>query len=387
MGIAQENIKLRGYEAAGGINPVGIYVWDTGTLSWIKQGPITGGGGGGAVTIADGADVAEGATTDAAVITDSAGTVSGKLRGLVKWAFERMPASLGQKAMAASLPVAIASDQSAVPVSAAQSGAWNVSAAQSGAWTVAVSGTVPISAASLPLPTGAATEATLATRATEATLATRLSEADFDTKIGSLTEAAPATDTASSGLNGRLQRIAQRLTSLIALLPAALVGGRLDTNTGSWLGSVAPTVGQKTMANSLPVVIASDQTPVLTDERAATLTIVVTGGANAIATATLPAVAGQFHYITHISLKRVATAALAGGALLTVTTTNLGGRAWRTGNQMSITVSSSDPPQLLDQEYVHPLKSAVANTATTIVGPAAGAAVSWQIVVDYFTAP
>jgi len=33
--------------------------------------------------------------------------------------------------------------------------------------------------------------------------------------IGSLTETAPTTDTASSGLNGRLQRIAQNLTSLI----------------------------------------------------------------------------------------------------------------------------------------------------------------------------
>ena len=44
---------------------------------------VAGGGGGGPVTIADGADVAEGATTDAAVTTDSPGTVSGKLRGLV----------------------------------------------------------------------------------------------------------------------------------------------------------------------------------------------------------------------------------------------------------------------------------------------------------------
>lgn len=41
-------------------------------------------------------------------------------------------------------------------------------------------------------------------------------------QVGSVTETAPATDTASSGLNGRLQRIAQRLTSLIALLPASL---------------------------------------------------------------------------------------------------------------------------------------------------------------------
>lgn len=43
-------------------------------------------------------------------------------------------------------------------------------------------------------------------------------------KLGSLTEAAPANDTASSGINGRLQRIAQRITSLIALIPAALTG-------------------------------------------------------------------------------------------------------------------------------------------------------------------
>lgn len=59
------------------------------------------------------------------------------------------------------------------------------------------------------------------------------------TAIGSLTETAPATDTASSGLNGRLQRIAQRLTSLIALFPSS--------------------IGTKASADSLAVVIASDQ--------------------------------------------------------------------------------------------------------------------------------
>lgn len=59
------------------------------------------------------------------------------------------------------------------------------------------------------------------------------------TAIGSLTETAPATDTASSGLNGRLQRIAQRLTSLIALFPTS--------------------IGTKASAASLSVVLASDQ--------------------------------------------------------------------------------------------------------------------------------
>lgn len=51
--------------------------------------------------------------------------------------------------------------------------------------------------------------------------------------IGSLTETAPASDTASSGLNGRLQRIAQNQTSLKALFPSALVNGRLDVNLGA----------------------------------------------------------------------------------------------------------------------------------------------------------
>jgi hypothetical protein len=50
------------------------------------------------------------------------------------------------------------------------------------------------------------------------------------------------------------------LTTDTPQLPGTLVGGRLDTNTGSWLGSTAPTVGQKTMADSIPVVIPNDQT-------------------------------------------------------------------------------------------------------------------------------
>ena len=62
------------------------------------------------------------------------------------------------------------------------------------------------------------------------------------TDLGGVTETAPATDTASSGLNGRLQRIAQRVTSMIGLLPTAL--------------------GQGTMAQSLRVVLPSDQSAV-----------------------------------------------------------------------------------------------------------------------------
>jgi hypothetical protein len=49
------------------------------------------------------------------------------------------------------------------------------------------------------------------------------------------------------------------LTAIRDRLPALLVGGRLDTNIGAWLGSTAPTIGQKTMAQSVPVVLPSDQ--------------------------------------------------------------------------------------------------------------------------------
>lgn len=59
-----------------------------------------------------------------------------------------------------------------------------------------------------------------------------------NTLIGAVTETAPASDTASSGLNGRLQRIAQNITTLIGKLPASL--------------------GITTAANSLSVAPASD---------------------------------------------------------------------------------------------------------------------------------
>ena len=87
------------------------YQWDVSTLQWAKGTQPLIAGGVVVAGIVDGGDVAEGATTDAAITTDTTGTVSGKLRGLVKWAFERMPASLGQKTMTASLPMVLASDQ------------------------------------------------------------------------------------------------------------------------------------------------------------------------------------------------------------------------------------------------------------------------------------
>lgn len=65
-------------------------------------------------------------------------------------------------------------------------------------------------------------------------------------QVGSLTETAPTTDTASSGLNGRLQRIAQRLTTL--LLPSATANGltasRVNVTASNNLTSLKASAGQ-----------------------------------------------------------------------------------------------------------------------------------------------
>lgn len=76
--------------------------------------------------------------------------------------------------------------------------------------------------------------------------------------IGALTETAPASDTASSGLNGRLQRIAQRLTSLLAVFPTTI-----DTNSGNKSASTLRVViatDQPSLTSSQPITIASGPT-------------------------------------------------------------------------------------------------------------------------------
>jgi hypothetical protein len=64
---------------------------------------------------------------------------------------------------------------------------------------------------------------TIGVKLTATSLSTTI--ATDDAVLGALTETAPATDTASSGLNGRLQRIAQRLTSLVTALGTPFQAG------------------------------------------------------------------------------------------------------------------------------------------------------------------
>lgn len=122
--------------------------------------------------------------------------------------------------------------------------------------TVEITGTVP-------LPTGAATAAKQDTLAgLVATAAKQDAEAVL---VGAVNEAAPATDIAASGLNGRLQRIAQRLTSLIALVPAALdAAGRfkigknaLGAQGNAWLAAATGAGGFSAALDTLDASIVS----------------------------------------------------------------------------------------------------------------------------------
>lgn len=112
-----------------------------------------------------------------------------------------------------------------------------------------------------------------------------------------------------------------------------------------------------------------------------TLVVQVDGAANTIATLTLPAAgAGLFHYITSVSWYRNCTAALVGTGSFNITTTNLGSLKWRIGNAIAIGQNLID----VDYQPSFPIKCAVANTNTTIVAAAAGAAVLCTGLCTYY---
>lgn len=160
--------------------------------------------------------------------------------------------SLGQKTMANSMPVAIASDQSAIPVTAA----------------------------SLPLPTGAATEATLAAlNAKFNTLGQKTSANSAPVVLASDQSAIPVSQ---SGVwsTGRTWALSSGTDSVAAVQSGTWninnISGTISLPTGAStaanqatgnaslasIDSKLNSLGQKTMANSAPVVIASDQSPV-----------------------------------------------------------------------------------------------------------------------------
>lgn len=184
--------------------------------------------------------------TETAPATDTASSgLNGRLQRLAQRLTSLIalfPSSIGQKTKAGSLSVTLSSDQDTVPVSAASLPLPSGGATSANQTTIighvdGIEGSLSsIDGKIVAVDTGAVVVSSSALPSGAATSANQSSEQAL---IGAINETSPATDTADSGLNGRLQRIAQRITSLIALLPTSL--------------------GQKTKANSLAVTIASDQ--------------------------------------------------------------------------------------------------------------------------------
>lgn len=107
----------------------------------------------------------------------------------------------------------------------------------------------------------------------------------------------------------------------------------------------------------------------------------VTAATGVGVTVTLPAVAGQFHYIVLLEIHKYFTAANAASATpLVVTTTNLPGSLAFTFGQPLGTVGTTD-----ERIYAPaaPIKSSTVNTATTIVCPAT-TGIIWRVNVNYY---
>ena len=169
---------------------------------------------------------------------------------------------LGQNTMAASAPVVIASDQTAIPVSGTVSVTEPVSVDDNGGSLTVDTSQLPavLSGGRLDVIVGAALPAGTNNigDVDVLTVPAPLSTTGGGTEATALrvTVANDSTGVLSVDDNGG------SLTVDTTQLPAVLVGARLDTNIGAWLGATTPTVGQKTMAASVPVVISSDQTAV-----------------------------------------------------------------------------------------------------------------------------
>lgn len=115
-----------------------------------------------------------------------------------------------------------------------------------------------------------------------------------------------------------------------------------------------------------------------------TLHVTATAAVNTALTATLPAGgAGLFHYITKAELiKLYSVVGIAAGAGVIITTTNLPGGPAFTTEQLALAAGSV--VKVIDGIWnASPLKSAVANTATTFVAPAQLQTI-WRWNISYY---
>jgi hypothetical protein len=234
--------------------------------------------------------------------------------------------------------------------------------------TVAVTGTFwqntqPVSLSSCPLPTGAATSAAQGTGNT--------SLGNIDTKTPALGQATMA--------NSRPVVIASNQS---AVPVSGTFWQATQPVSGTFWQATQPVSGPLTDAQlrAAPVPISGNLTSA---PQPSTLCVTATGAAAAAVTLTLPAIAGQFHYITSIQINGYATAAVTGTATpVLVTSTNIPGNpVWTFARARAVGTTDIQSLTLAGNA----LKSSVVNTATTIVCPAT-TSILWRVTVTYYGA-
>ncbi len=266
--------------------------------------------------------------------------------------------------------------------------------------------TQPVSATTLPLPSGASTEATLAlikakTDNIDVLLSSRTKPSDSQTIAGAVSVSNfPATQPVSaaalplpSGASTEttLAAIKAKTDNLDVLLstrtkPAdtqVISAAALPLPSGASTAAKQPALGTAgtPSADVISIQGAPGMTPLSVAEQAASLVVSVTGTTGAAVTATLLAVAGAFHYIALIEIVKYFTVANAASATpLVVTTTNLPGSLAFTFGQPLGAIGVTDR---MIHNPTDPVKSSVANT--TIVCPAT-TGILWRVNVYYYAA-
>lgn len=334
------------------------WVWDTGTLAWVKETqPGGGGGGGGPATIADGADVAQGNTADAAYVAGS-GTVVAILKGI----FAKL------------------------------------------AGTLTVGGTVAVSNFPATQPVSGTVTANAGVNLNTSALAL---EAGHLATIDTSTAKIPAQGQALAAACLPVVLPVAQITTLTP--PAAIVGFALDATLKAGATNIAKAEDAATVTGDTGVAVLfarNDLSANVTDTngdytqpsvdvagrvrtRETDQTYQTTlSGANAGVTLTIGAAgAGLFHYITSIEIVNVnpTAAAIAGSAVtLGYTSTNIpGAPAWTAGNALA----AGAEKVVARNNYPGGVKTTAAATNTTIVAPAIGAGGLCRISVTYFIAP
>lgn len=161
---------------------------------------------------------------------------------------------------------------------------------------------------------------------------------------------------------------------------------------GRWVGASGPYQQVRARMSAYTsgtanVTVIADINDIITEVfvKPADQSATITAAAGAAATLTLPAPgAGLYQHLTRLIIQRHTAAAIAGGATpLLVTTTNLPGSRQFSFNPNA--AAAGDVAQEL-ADFNSPLRAPAADTAVTIVMPAA-TSVIWRATADWYNAP